>query len=347
MYYWIRKICTMQKQMKSLNEKLQNSLLQKEDKISSVLRTYDDNVIASKTDLEGCITYASRAFCRSSEYSIEELMGQKHNIVRHPCASKEFFKELWNDLKQDKTWRGEMINLSKHGRSYWVETIITPEYDNHGKKIGYNSIRHDITAKKELEELTKNLELKVQERTQELQELSITDALTSLHNRRYFETILNQEFKRSQRQKNNFIFCIFDVDMFKQYNDTYGHVQGDEVLIRIAQVLKSVTQRANDFAFRIGGEEFCLMSSDMNEKEAYCFIQSVREQLENMHIKHAKNPASSYVTASFGLVVVNFNQMTRTVFDERYSAQKVHQLADQLLYKAKDSGRNNVVMQTL
>lgn len=347
MYYWIRKVYRMHQELKIVHEKLQHSLNEKEDKLSSLLHTYDDNVIASKTDLQGNITYASKAFCRSSEFSKEELIGQNHNIVRHPLVSKAFYEKLWKDLHEDKEWKGEMVNLSKHGRSYWVDTIITPEFDEQGNKIGYNSVRHDITAKKQLEELTRNLEQKVRERTEELEELSITDALTNLYNRRHFEKVLDKEFQRCKRQKANFIFCVFDVDMFKQYNDTYGHVKGDEVLILLAKVIQDFTQRANDFAFRIGGEEFCLMSSNMSEEEATEFIQTLRDRIEALKIVHAKNTASPYVTASFGLVVVDFTHMSHTVFDKRYTPENVHHLADQLLYKAKDSGRNNIVVQTL
>ncbi len=328
-----------------LNRDLQETILKQDEKINSLLEVYDDNVIASKTDLKGRITYASRAFCRKSEYSQEELIGKPHNIVKHPSVSKGAFVQLWRDLHANKTWRGEMHNLTKTGEGYWVETIITPEFNKQGEKIGYSSIRHDITAQKELENMTKTLELKVKERTRELEELSITDSLTGLYNRRYFEKVLSGELKRCRRAKTNFVFSIFDVDMFKQYNDNYGHLKGDEVLIKLANILKNYSQRANDFAFRIGGEEFCLMTSDMSQEEAFSFFEMIRSSIEGLHIEHEKNDASDYVTASFGLVVVNFKNITHTVFDERYDTEKIHQLTDKLLYKAKESGRNNIQME--
>ena len=334
------------KQNKALqlqNQQLQETLEKKELELTSLIHMYDDNVIASKTDLKGKITYASRGFCRTSEYSQEELIGKPHNIVKHPDAPKEIFEDLWKNLHQNKTWKGEMHNLSKSGRSYWVETIISPEFDHHGKKIGYASVRHDISAKKELEQLTLTLEKKVKERTRELEQLTITDSLTQLYNRRYFETILDQEFKRAKREKSNFVFTIFDVDMFKQYNDTYGHIKGDEVLIQVSSTIKELTKRATDFVFRIGGEEFCLITSGMDEQEAIDFVQRLREAIEELKIEHEKSAISQYVTASFGLVIVNFDKMTRTVFDERYDIDNIHKHADKLLYQAKDEGRNCVV----
>lgn len=328
-------------------EELETTIEKQDDKINSLLEIYDDNVIASKTDLKGRITYASRAFCRTCEYTEEELLGKPHNIVKHPSVSKRHFVALWRDLKADKPWRGEMHNLSKSGRGYWVETIITPEFDKEGKKIGYSSVRHDITAKKELENMAKTLEEKVKERTKELEELSITDSLTGLYNRRYFEKVLQKEFKRCRRAKTNFIFAIFDVDMFKQYNDHYGHLKGDEVLIKLAEILKSFTQRANDFAFRIGGEEFCVITSGMSEDEAHEYFETIRTSIEDAHIEHEKSEASKYVTASFGLVTVNFKAITNTVFDERYDTEKIHQRADKLLYKAKAEGRNNIQVEVI
>lgn len=348
--FLILKNRTIKKENLKLSESVkehESTIENQDDKINSLLEIYDDNVIASKTDLKGRITYASRAFCRTCEYAEEELLGKPHNIVKHPSVTKGTFVKLWRDLRADKTWRGEMHNISKLGRSYWVETIITPEFDKNGNKIGYSSVRHDITAKKELENMAKTLEEKVRERTKELEELSITDSLTGLYNRRYFETVFQKEFKRCRRGKTNFVFAIFDVDMFKQYNDHYGHLKGDEVLIKLAEILKNFSQRANDFAFRIGGEEFCVITSGMSENEASDYFETIRKHIEEAEIEHEKSDASQYVTASFGLVVVNFKAITNTIFDERYDTEKIHQRADKLLYQAKAEGRNNIQVEVI
>ena len=335
------------KQLKIDNDNLEAKLDEKESELSSLMNMYDDNVIASKTDLKGRITYASRGFCRTSEYSQDELVGQPHNIVKHPLASKKMFRSLWRDLRNNRVWKGEMYNLSKSGKAYWVETIISPEFDHNGEKIGYSSVRHDITAQKKLEEMTLTLEKKVKERTKELEELSITDSLTSLYNRRYFETIFEQELKRAKRDKVNFIFSIFDVDMFKQYNDNYGHLRGDEALVKISNTIRNLSKRSTDFAFRIGGEEFCLLTSSMSEKEAIMFFNKIKTAIEDMKISHKMSTVAPHVTASFGLVIVDFNKMTHTIFDERYENDNIHKLADKLLYEAKNNGRNCIVHEVL
>jgi PAS domain S-box-containing protein len=103
-----------------------------------------------------------------SGYSKEELIGQNHNIVRHPDMSKEFFKDMWDALKLQTCVKAEVKNLKKDGSFYWVDAKIEPDYDTLGNHIGYSSLRIDITAKKELEELSSNLEQRITARTQEL-----------------------------------------------------------------------------------------------------------------------------------------------------------------------------------
>ena len=123
-----------------------------------LLKTFDKDVIFSATDLAGKIIYASKAFCVISKYSREELLGKNHNIVRHKDISDEIFKELWDTIKSGKTWRGEIKNRTKCGGFYWVWAIVEPYYDENGEKIGYHALRENITDKKELEELKKDLE---------------------------------------------------------------------------------------------------------------------------------------------------------------------------------------------
>jgi len=114
---------------------------------------FDKNVIFSRTDLKGIITYASEAFCELSGYSLLELVGKAHNVVRHPDMSSEIFKQMWEDLKNHKIWSGDIKNLKKDGGFYWVSANIEAEYDTNGIQIGYHAIRHDITAQKKVEDL--------------------------------------------------------------------------------------------------------------------------------------------------------------------------------------------------
>jgi len=124
---------------------------------------FDRYVIASKTDLNGKIIYASERFCKISGYKPEELIGKTHNIVRHPDTPKELYKKMWERISNDKTWAGELKNRKKNGGYYWVKAVVMPLYNHQGEKIGYTSIRQDITDKKKIEELNRDLERRVEE----------------------------------------------------------------------------------------------------------------------------------------------------------------------------------------
>ncbi len=149
------------KKIKKDTQKLQKAIKDKTKELQKSIDIISDNVIYSRTDTKGIITYASKAFCEICGYSEKELLGQPHSIVRHPDMPKEAFADMWESIKAGETWRGDVKNLKKDGGFYWVSANISPEYNNDGELIGYAAVRHHITHKKELEELNKNLEEKI------------------------------------------------------------------------------------------------------------------------------------------------------------------------------------------
>ena len=153
---------------KSVNKSIEVGI-QIHSQMAQLMNAVDKYVITTETDENGIITYASEAFCNISGYTKEELIGKPHSIVKHPDMPQEVFKDLWETTKSGKVWRGEIKNKKKDGGYYWLDTIISQKCDSNGI-CGYTAIRYDITDKKRVEELTKNLEIKVQERTKELEE---------------------------------------------------------------------------------------------------------------------------------------------------------------------------------
>ncbi len=121
--------------------------------LDAMMDSFDTYVIASRTDLKGIITYASKAYENISGYTKEELIGKPHNIVRHPDMPKSAFKDMWATIKSGKLWVGEVKNLKKDGDFYWVKAYVAPYYNKDNKHIGYSAIRLDITDKKKVEEL--------------------------------------------------------------------------------------------------------------------------------------------------------------------------------------------------
>ncbi len=294
-----------QRQLHDLNEKL-----------NSYIELVDKNVIISTTDADGNIITISEAFCEVSGYTKEELSGRSHNILKDSNTPKETYQNLWKSILSGEVWRGELKNRKKDGSFYWIDSIITPNLDECENIIGYTAIIKDVTDKKIIEEI------------------SITDGLTELYNRRHFSDILPREMHRTKRDNKYLAFLFMDVDNFKKYNDTYGHQDGDNVLKQIGLILKNSTHRGSDFAFRLGGEEFGLIFSDLNPKDALKFSNKIRTDIENLKIEHNKN-VSKYVTASMGLIVLKNNFINE---DELYK------LADDTLYLAKESGRNRVIL---
>ena len=287
--------------------------------INSQMKKYikivDENVLTSSTDLDGNITYASEAFCEISGYSKDELIGTNHRIIRHSDMKESTYKELWETITSGKTWKGEIKNKKKNGDYYWVKASISPMFDNKGEIISYTAVREDITDKKIIEEI------------------SITDGLTNIYNRRYFDEIFPKIINEAKRKNELVAFVFMDIDHFKQYNDNYGHQKGDEVLINFAACLKQSLHRSSDYTFRLGGEEFAVVYQMETKEKAVEFANNLRKNIENLKIEHKYSSVSSYITASMGLICKNANEI---VIDEIYKQ------ADDLLYQAKRSGRNQV-----
>lgn len=182
---------------------------------------------------------------------------------------------------------------------------------------------------------------KVARRTFELQEaqvqleaLSKTDALTGLHNRRYFDEMFEREWHVASRHGRPLVVAFLDIDFFKEYNDYYGHVAGDEVLKKFATCLQMHLKRAGDFVARYGGEEFVVLLHSAEGAEEY--LKDLITQVEVMCILHERSKVSRFVTVSAGMASVEPNSADdcRALLDQ----------ADKALYEAKRRGRNRLVI---
>ncbi|MES9854758.1 MAG: GGDEF domain-containing protein [Candidatus Thiodiazotropha sp. L084R] len=162
--------------------------------------------------------------------------------------------------------------------------------------------------------------------------LSITDPLTGLYNRRYLQQTFLREFNRARRDGHYFCFFIFDLDHFKEYNDNYGHGQGDMVLCQVADVFKDCMRRSSDLAFRFGGEEFCGLLVTKNDHEANLLVDEIRRKVEAKNIKHTHNDGRGVLTISAGIHILHG--------EKKISFTELYQAADWALYQAKARGRN-------
>ncbi len=284
--------------------------------LSNYMNIIDKHVISFDIDINNNITRASKALCEISKYNKEELLGKNSSILEGDKLQEEILKQIEDAKSKNTLWTGELKKKTKSNKEYWVKASLQATYDIEGKKIGYSIIEHDITDKKRVEKL------------------SITDALTGLFNRRYFDKVAPKVISSAKRTESFLSFAMLDVDFFKKYNDTYGHQMGDEVLQKVAKVFTDLTKRLGDYCFRIGGEEFCIMYVTNDKEGAVALLQNIIKAVENLKIKHEKNEASKYVTISAGLIC-----------EKSKDAKDLHSLfydADKLLYKAKENGRNQL-----
>lgn len=137
---------------------MQDIIFERTQKLNKSIELFGANVIASSSDKEGKITYASQALCDISGYTHEEWIGeQPHSILRHQDMPDEVFTEIWHIINSGKAWKGELINHKKEGGYYWVDTSVVPEFDKENNLIGYTAIQHDITAQKVKEEFMANM----------------------------------------------------------------------------------------------------------------------------------------------------------------------------------------------
>lgn len=182
-----------------------------------------------------------------------------------------------------------------------------------------------LEVQKELEQANKNL-----------YNLSLTDPMTKLYNRRFFEIVFEKEIKKAAREKSSMAFFMLDVDHFKLYNDTYGHQGGDEVLKRVSEALKGSFKRAGDYVFRLGGEEFGALSIGADSQHCAGIAKKILDNVKGLGIEHKASKTDTVVTVSVGGISFVPNHDT--------NKDEMVKKADEALYKAKESGRNRAVI---
>ena len=196
-------------------------------------------------------------------------------------------------------------------------------------------------SKAAAEALNEHLEAKVLERTKALEEvnfklseLTVTDALTGVSNRRFFDQVISDEWMRASRTAQSLAILMIDVDHFKAYNDHYGHPAGDECLRQVAGILQANARRASDLVARYGGEEFVIVAADMDLQAAKDLAETLRNAVEALAMPHEFSSVASVLTISIGVSVATP--------DANMQPESLLRMADAAMYYAKDGGRNRV-----
>jgi diguanylate cyclase (GGDEF)-like protein/PAS domain S-box-containing protein len=217
--------------------------------------------------------------------------------------------------------------LTKDGGYVWIRDVVHVVRDAEGEVEALVGFMFDISERKKNEEELLRLQ-------KELEELSFKDGLTGVANRRMFDSIMGIEWENARRNHQPLSLLMLDIDFFKQYNDHYGHIRGDDCLKQVAQILSSAATRSRDFIARFGGEEFVMILPETDENSVAKVAERCRSLILEAGIPHEKSSVSPLLTMSLGV---------GTIIPASADEPKAFiEVVDSLLYKAKQNGRDRI-----
>ncbi len=302
-------------------KQIEEALRESEARYRTLVENATDLVF--RTDNTGRLTFVNPATLRITGYEEKEMIGKQYTIVIRPDMRDEAMKFFGRQfVKRIQNTYSEYPMLTKNGQEVWFgqHTRLIVE---DGNVTGFQVVARDITERKRIEEA-------LQESEKRYRELSIIDDLTQLYNSRHFYFQLKIELDRSNRYGQPLTLLLLDLDDFKAFNDTYGHVEGDQVLWRLGRVVKRCL-RETDFAFRYGGEEFTILLPMTTSADGAVIAERIRTEFK----KETFSPGSGqdvHLTVSIGLAQYKPQEEMKAF---------VHRV-DQLMYQGKKNGKDRV-----
>jgi diguanylate cyclase (GGDEF)-like protein/PAS domain S-box-containing protein len=268
------------------------------------------------TDNQGLIDSVNPAFTEITGYSEQEVIFKHPRKLISNRHSTEFFDELWSEVNQTGSWRGEVWNQRKNGEIYpaWM-TISCVEDEQGGGIEHYVIVFSDITSIKKTQS--------------QLEHLAHHDSLTNLPNRLLFEDRLEHAIAQAKRQKHQLAVLFLDLDRFKNINDSLGHAMGDELLKEVASRLQNIL-RDDDTAARLGGDEFTVLVENIDDPSQAAVVASKIQ--ENFKAPFKIAGRELHITTSIGISI--YPEDGKDVAD-------LTKNADAAMYQAKEQGRNS------
>lgn len=256
-----------------------------ESEASTLYDLLNEYAIISRTDLRGVITYVSKEFCRLSGYTKEELLEKKHNILRHPEESNIVYKTIWETIKADKVWSGDIQNRSKDGTSYYVHTTIFPVFDSTKRKIGYASIYTDITQRvlsQKALDVTRKLNQIITDNQQSILVMSNVQEGVVSFNQKFYDTFPFENFEDFKKQHN----CICELFIEKEGYLFSHHIKGEwtQIVLNNPQILHKTLMHNKEGEERI----YSVMVKEVALEDKISYVSTLTDITE---IEHARELA--------------------------------------------------------
>jgi diguanylate cyclase (GGDEF)-like protein/PAS domain S-box-containing protein len=297
------------------------SLRKSEERYRELFDNANDMVIT--IDLKGNITSVNKMAEEITGYSVEDVIGKNVSCLLHPDHLKKARKMIECKIRGEARTVYDLDIISKDGRVTPSEISSNLMFQS-GQPVGVQAFVRDITERNKM--------------LDKLRKMSFKDGLTGLANRRHFDEVLNNEWKRAKRESHPLSLVLIDIDSFKFYNDTYGHQEGDVCLKNISRVIKPYAKRPGDLAARYGGEELAIIHPCVNPQNAFRIAEKIRMGVQALKITHKESKVDGCKTISISAGVATL------VPDANSSQSTLVNLADKALYSAKNQGRNQVVL---
>ena len=302
--------------------RIEEALRESEERYRTILENIEDGYF--EVDIAGNFTFFNDSVCRIVGYTRAELMGMNNRQYTDKENSQilyQAFNKVFRTGEPSKGVDHEIIR--KDGTKLYVESSVSLIRNTSGQPIGFRGIMRNITERKQMEEALRDSENRYRE-------LSIVDDLTQLYNSRHFYFQLKIELDRSNRYEQPLTLLLLDLDDFKRFNDTYGHIEGDQVLWRLGQVVKRCL-RQTDSAYRYGGEEFTILLPMTTSEDGAVTAERIRKEFKKENFSPVPGK-DVRMTVSIGLA------QYKTQEDMKAFVHRV----DQLMYQGKKNGKDRV-----
>jgi len=332
------------------NASLYSDLERSEEKYRELVNNLQDGIFITQD--EKC-KYVNAALAHMLGYEVEEMVDKPFENFVSPAEREKvmhYYARRLDGKNAPFEYETQLIHKDQVREIIVIHKVAVINYMN---EPAIQGTVKDITERKKAEEELRrhkeHLEELVVERTRELElnndelnkyiqlieQISITDELTGLYNRRFFNKVFREEVEEAGKDKRYLTYLMLDIDYFKKYNDKYGHYEGDNVLRRLGKILKEIAESVGGFVFRLGGEEFGMIISGFSPRQSREYAEALKSRIADLGIEHAMSKMYGIITVSVGVAAVRVDGLRE---------EDIYKLGDDALYQSKADGRNKVTL---